>query len=122
MPTEVYIEVMALADEAVWLVQTPSGDWSLPGGPLEEGEEPAHGARRWIARMAGVAVEEPVILEATSRHEGDRWRLILRYACRLTQEPRPDPTLPGSGLFHIEHLPPLAPDQRAAIYRALQVL
>jgi len=73
--------------------------------------------------MAGVAVEEPVILEATSRHEGDRWRLILRYACRLTQEPRPDPTtLPGSGLFHIEHLPPLAPDQRAAIYRAMQVL
>lgn len=119
---EIWVEMVVLADEAVWLVQTPEGEWTLPGGPLAEGEEPTAGVRRWITQLAGVTVEEPVILEATSRWESGRWRLILRYAGRLLQEPRPSPELPGSGLFHIEHLPPLDPGQRAAIYRALQVL
>ncbi len=106
MPAEVYIEVVALADEAVWLVQTPSGDWSLPGGPLEERPPAASGG-------GSAAQEEPVIVEATLRWEGDR-----RYACRRIQERRPDSALPGAELFH----PPLAPDQGAVLYRALPVL
>ncbi|WP_376792026.1 NUDIX hydrolase [Thermoflexus sp.] len=122
MDVEIRIEVVALADEAVWLIQSPQGDWILPGGPLMEGEDPMSGVRRWIRQTAGVELEEPVILEAISRREGERWQLILRYACRLLQEPRPASELLGSGLFHIEHLPPLDPGQRAAIYRALQVL
>lgn len=122
MDVEIRVEIVALADEAVWLVRSPHGDWTLPGGPLAEGEDPVDGVRRWMIRMAGVEPEEPVILEAASRQEQGRWQLILRYACRLLQEPRPASELPGSGLFHIEHLPPLDPGQRAAIYRALQVL
>lgn len=122
MDVEIRVEIVALADEAVWLVQSPQGDWTLPGGPLMEGEDPVDGVRRWMIRMAGVEPEEPVILEAASRREDGRWQLILRYACRLLQEPHPPFGLPGSGLFHIEHLPPLDPGQRAAIYRALQVL
>lgn len=122
MDVEIRVEIVAFADEAVWLVQSPQGDWTLPGGPLIEGEDPVEGVRRWIIRIAGVGIEEPVILEAASRWAQGRWQLILRYACRLLQEPRPAVELPGSGLFHIEHLPPLDPGQRAAIYRALQVL
>ncbi len=122
MDVEIRVEIVALADEAVWLVRSPHGDWTLPGGPLAEGEDPVDGVRRWMIWMAGVEPEEPVILEAASRQEQGRWQLILRYACRLLQEPRPASELPGSGLFHIEHLPPLDPGQRAAIYRALQVL
>ncbi len=122
MDVEIRVEIVALADEAVWLVQSPQGDWTLPGGPLMEGEDPVDGVRRWMIQMAGVELEEPVILEAASRREDGRWQLILRYACRLLQEPHPPSGLLGSGLFHIEHLPPLDPGQRAAIYRALQVL
>ncbi|MCS6962621.1 NUDIX domain-containing protein [Thermoflexus sp.] len=122
MNVEIRVEIVALADEAVWLVQSPPGNWTLPGGPLVEGEDPADGVRRWMTQMAGVEPEEPIILEAASRREDGRWQLILRYACRLLQEPRPASELPMSGLFHIEHLPPLDPGQRAAIYRALQLL
>ncbi len=122
MAIEVWVEVVAMADEAVWLVRSPQGEWTLPGGPVAEGEEPVEAARRWVAQMAGVALEEPVILEATSWREADRWRLILRYAGRLLQAPRPPAEGLESGLFHIEHLPPLDPGQRAAIYRALQAL
>jgi len=106
MPAEVYIEVVALADEAVWLMQTP---W---GGVVSAGRS------RWRRPPAAsgggsAAQEEPVIVEATLRWEGDR-----RYACRRIQERRPDSALPGAELFH----PPLAPDQGAVLYRALQVL
>lgn len=122
MGAEVRVEVVALADEAVWLIESPQGDWTLPGGPLMEGEDPASGVRRWLGQLAGVEPEEPILLEAISRREGERWQLILRYACRLLQEPCPAPELPGSALFHIEHLPPMDVGQRAAIYRALQML
>lgn len=114
---EIWVEAVALADEAVWLVPSEDGGWTLPGGPLAYGEGPVEGLRRHLRALAGVEVKEPVILEAASRSEEGRWRMILRYACRLTREPRP-----VGALFHIEHLPSLEPGQRAAIYRALQVL
>lgn len=122
MEVEIRVEIVALADEAVWLIRSPQGEWTLPGGPLMAGEDPVEGVRRWMRRLAAAEPEEPVILEAASSQEGGRWRLILRYACRLLQAPRPAPELPDAGLFQIEHLPPLDAGQRAAIYRALQAL
>ena len=112
---EIWVEAVALADRHQ--PDLAILDIKMPGGPLAYGEEPVEGLRRHLMALAGVEVEEPVILEAASRSEEGRWRMILRYACRLAREPRP-----VGALFHIEHLPPLEPGQRAAIYRALQVL
>ncbi len=64
------------------------GEWSIPGGMLELGEELAEGVQREIKEETGLEVEPLRILEVFDRimHVGRRVRyhfVIVDYACRL---------------------------------------
>ncbi len=64
------------------------GEWSIPGGMLELGEELAEGARREIKEETGLAVEPLEVLAVFDRifRDGSRVRyhyVIVDYACRL---------------------------------------
>lgn len=64
------------------------GEWSIPGGLLELGEELAQGVRRELKEETGLDVEPLEILAAFDRifREGSRVRyhyVIVDYACRL---------------------------------------
>lgn len=64
------------------------GEWSIPGGVLELGEELAEGVRRELKEETGLEVEPLEVLVVFDRimREGRRVRfhfVIVDYACRL---------------------------------------
>ncbi len=64
------------------------GQWSIPGGMLELGEELAAGARRELKEETGLEVEPLAVLAVFDRivRDGRRVRyhyVIVDYACRL---------------------------------------
>ena len=66
------------------------GQWSIPGGMLELGEELAEGARRELKEETGLEVEPLEVLDVFDRimRTGRRVRyhyVIIDYACRLTR-------------------------------------
>lgn len=66
------------------------GQWSIPGGMLELGEELAEGARRELKEETGLDVEPLEIIAVFDRimRAGRRVRyhyVIIDYACRLTR-------------------------------------
>ena len=63
------------------------GEWSLPGGMLELGEELAGGVRREVQEETGVEVEplECILVFDRIMHEGERVKyhyVIVDYLCR----------------------------------------
>ncbi len=63
------------------------GEWSIPGGMLELGEELAEGTRRELKEETGLEVEPLEVLEVFDRITRARWRVryhfvIVDYACR----------------------------------------
>ena len=66
------------------------GEWSIPGGLIEVGEELAAGVRRELKEETGLDVEPLAILETFDRifREGRKVRyhfVIVDYVCRLKQ-------------------------------------
>ncbi len=66
------------------------GEWSIPGGMLELGEELAEGVRREIKEETGLEVEPVEVLDVFDRimRVGSRVQyhyVIVDYACRLTR-------------------------------------
>jgi ADP-ribose pyrophosphatase YjhB (NUDIX family) len=64
------------------------GEWSIPGGLIEVGEELADGVRRELKEETGLDVEPLAILETFDRifREGGRVRyhfVIVDYVCKL---------------------------------------
>jgi 8-oxo-dGTP diphosphatase len=64
------------------------GEWSIPGGLVELGEELAEGARRELKEETGLDVEPLEILEVFDRIFRERGRVryhfvIVDFACRL---------------------------------------
>lgn len=64
------------------------GEWSIPGGLVELGEELAQGVRRELKEETGLDIEPLAILEAFDRitREGRRVRyhfVIVDFVCRL---------------------------------------
>jgi len=64
------------------------GEWSIPGGLIEVGEELADGVRRELKEETGLEVEPLAIIETFDRifREGRRVRyhfVIVDYICRL---------------------------------------
>ena len=64
------------------------GEWSIPGGLIEVGEELAEGVRRELREETGLDVEPLAILETFDRifREGRKVRyhfVIVDYVCRL---------------------------------------
>jgi 8-oxo-dGTP diphosphatase len=64
------------------------GEWSIPGGLVELGEELAEGARRELKEETGLDVEPLEVLEVFDRIFRERGRVryhfvIVDFACRL---------------------------------------
>lgn len=108
------LAVLVRPDGRVLLVDQPyTRGWSLPGGDLERGEDPAAGLRRELREEVGLHVDVPPMTLACLRTH-DRW---VTFVARL--EVADDvadglgstgPELRGVGWFAPGALPPVHPD------------
>lgn len=78
--------VLIIVDDSVLLVKGWLGldRWSLPGGGIHKGEEPARGAAREVKEELGITIpanQLHTIYEGVARHYG----LKFRYTCFSTQ-------------------------------------
>lgn len=79
-------KAIVLEDGKVWLRQNERQDWELPGGRLEEGEQPEETVVREIAEELGVAVDTPRLVDVyvwqkdfgTNTYVG-----IVAFSCQL---------------------------------------
>jgi len=86
----VSIKGVLLLDKRVVLLKNPRGEWELPGGRADEGEEHARTLSREFAEELAldIAVDEPVDSYLFEVIPG-RQVFIVTYGCRLTGEFRP---------------------------------
>lgn len=56
-------KAIALEDGKVWLRQNERGDWELPGGRLEETEQPEETVVREVAEELGAAIDTPQLID-----------------------------------------------------------
>jgi 8-oxo-dGTP pyrophosphatase MutT (NUDIX family) len=74
----------------VLLLRNERGEWELPGGKLELGEEPPACVAREIAEETGLPVTTGPILDAWQYHIGDgRDVLIITYGCHCESDQPP---------------------------------
>jgi len=93
----VVVEGIARRGDSILLVKgnrgLTEGRWSLPGGFLRFGEDPAEGVRREVAEEAGVESEVGELVAVRSKL-GERTRLhwiMFFYRVEIRGEPRPNP-------------------------------
>ena len=79
------------------------GHWDIPGGFLEEGEEPFDGLRREFIEETGIVVSPVEFLGASVDPYGDRWVLGLGWIVAGDGEPK--------AADDIEELTWFAPDE-----------
>ncbi len=84
--------VMLIWQDEVLLVKNwlSAGDWSLPGGGIEHGEQPNEAAVREIAEELGVSIDPADLLLVGENTAVERGWLVGRYylfALELTEEP-----------------------------------
>ena len=65
------------------------GFWDIPGGFLEEGEEPLHGLRREFLEETGIEVEPLELIGTHVEPYDDHYVLGLTWLVRGEGEPRP---------------------------------
>jgi ADP-ribose pyrophosphatase YjhB (NUDIX family) len=82
----------------ILLVREANGNWELPGGGLEHGEEPHVGLAREIAEETGMTVEhvseQPVgfwTLRRQSSLPALQWFAMVAYEVQASGDFRPDP-------------------------------
>jgi len=83
------------------------GGWTLPGGGIRRGEDPAHAAAREFAEELRCALTALTLLAVREENlHGARNRVHL-FAARLEGEPRPDGReVVAARLFDLKELPP----------------
>ena len=76
-----------MRDGAVLLARNDRGEWELPGGRVERGEEPAAAAVREVAEETGLLVHTTTQLGITPFEvTPDQFVLIAAFACEITEE------------------------------------
>lgn len=93
------------------------GAWSLPGGFLDDGEEPRRAVEREAEEEAGLRIRAGGLLDVVCG-TGEAW-LFLLYAARLVgpREPRGGDDATDARFFAPGALPELAfPSTRAALH------
>jgi ADP-ribose pyrophosphatase YjhB (NUDIX family) len=106
------------------------GEWSVPGGMLELGEELAEGVRRELKEETGLAVEPLKVILAFDRivREGSRVKyhyVIVDYLCRRKRgRLRPASDVVDARWVRREHLPQyhLTPMANAVILQAFEMI
>jgi ADP-ribose pyrophosphatase YjhB (NUDIX family) len=89
------------------------GKWDLPGGFLNEGEEPRDGLRRELREEASLDVELleffDVVLDRYGEEADSQWTLNLYWTCRVLRgEPTPADDVAELRWFAPDELPPAA--------------
>lgn len=64
LATTISCKVIVIKDGSIWLRKNERNDWELPGGRLEENEQPEETARREIQEELGLAVGELRLIDA----------------------------------------------------------
>lgn len=89
------------------------GKWDLPGGFLNEGEEPRDGLRRELLEESSLEVEPLAFFDVVVDRYGDegdaQWTLNLYYTCRVVRgTPTPADDVDELRWFAHDELPQLA--------------
>lgn len=56
-------KAVAMEDGKIWLRQNERGDWELPGGRLDEGEQPEETVIREVAEELGAETDTPQLID-----------------------------------------------------------
>ena len=118
----VAIKGVLFVEQQVVLLKTERGQWDLPGGPLEPGEDPMDCLVREIAEELGIDVSVAQILDCWLHDiPGEREVLVVTYGCVYDGDGaialRSD--LREAGLFPLDALDalPMPEDYRTSIRR-----
>jgi ADP-ribose pyrophosphatase YjhB (NUDIX family) len=86
------------------------GDWSLPAGFIDAGEDPAKAAERECLEETGLRVRVTVLLDVIAGREGPRGAdFVLYYRAELhSGELHPADDADAAGFFPPDQLPPIA--------------
>ena len=89
----------------VLVLRNDRGEWELPGGRLDDGETPEGALRREILEETGLRVTVGPLVDAWVFRVTPREKvLILAYACRRRDRPRPHAyRTNGKGGVRISH-------------------
>jgi ADP-ribose pyrophosphatase YjhB (NUDIX family) len=111
---KVAVVVLIRKDDHILLVQRmfdpQKGDWTLPSGFVDAGEDPKAAARRECLEETGLVIDEPKLLDVIYSHEYPRGAsiLILYQAQVESGELKPGDDARQAAYFHIHDLPHLA--------------
>ena len=111
---KVAVVVLIRKDEHVLLVQRmfdpQKGQWTLPSGFVDAGEDPKAAAARECLEETGLVIDELKLLDVIYSHEYPRGAsiLILYQAQVKSGELKPGDDARQAAYFHILNLPPLA--------------
>ena len=77
-------KALIFVDNRVLLIRKPDGDWDLPGGRLDAGEDPEKALRREIREEIGVDAELVELADCNVRHSkgGARSVFVVSYLCK----------------------------------------
>jgi 8-oxo-dGTP pyrophosphatase MutT (NUDIX family) len=107
----VSVKGVVVRDGKVLLLENERGEWELPGGKLELGEDPPDGVAREISEETGWQVTAGPLLDCWQYHIGqDRDVVIVTYGCHLLSAGPPvvSSEHKRAGLFGPAEVPPLA--------------
>jgi ADP-ribose pyrophosphatase YjhB (NUDIX family) len=110
---KVAVGVAVFRDERLLLVRRTMnpgrGQWALPGGYLDNGEDPRAAAAREAAEEASVDVRVSHVLDVFANPPEDGGAVFVLYAATwVSGEPAPADDADAAEFFAREALPPLA--------------
>ncbi|MBI2327092.1 NUDIX hydrolase [Candidatus Curtissbacteria bacterium] len=82
------VKGIVFEDDKVWLRKNERGEWELPGGKLDRGEQPEKAVVRELKEELGFEVEVADIVQANlyqieKSQDESKGVLVISYLCRL---------------------------------------